>query len=466
MLDKDFMLNGETAQVLYTDIAKNAPIYDYHCHLSAKEIYEDQVFSNISKIFLEFDHYKWRAMRYAGIPERYITGDASDLDKFKMWAKTCERLIGSPLYHWTNMELKNYFGVNEVLKEINAEKIFEHCNNKIASEFLSPVKFITNSNVKLICTTDDPSDDLEYHKLLAAKKDLGFKVLPTFRPDKALNILNEGYIDYLNILSESSSIKITNSYSTLIESLKERIRYFDEVHCKLSDHSLESLSYYPTTEEEVSEIFKRRLNLDKLSLEDTEKFKFYTLKLLAEEYHKKGWVMQLHIGAMRNNNEAMFKKLGPDSGFDVMNDFNIATSLSKLLNKINENSRLPKTAIYTLNPKDNTVLASLPQCFGEDGIRGKVQFGAAWWFNDHKEGIYEHLKFIASQGMLTYFIGMLTDSRSFLSYTRHDYFRRILCSFIGSLVDTQEFENDYKLLKEIVEGICFKNIKNYLELED
>lgn len=460
------MLNGETANILYNDIAKNAPIYDFHCHLSSKEIYEDKVFSNISKVFLEFDHYKWRTMRYAGVPEKYITGNASDFDKFKMWAKTCERLIGSPLYQWTNMELKNYFGVNEVLKESTAEKIYEHCNNEIASKSLSPVKFITNSNVKLVCTTDDPSDNLEYHKLLAEKKSLGFKVLPTFRPDKALNILNEGYIDYLTLLSKMSSIKITSSYSTLIDVLKERISYFHMAGCKLSDHSLESLYYLPTTEEEVATIFKRRLCGEKISIDDAEKFKCYTLQLLAEEYNKRNWVMQLHIGAMRNNNEVMSKKLGPDSGFDIMNDFNVAPHLSKLLGEISLDFGLPKTAIYTLNPKDNIVLSTLPHCFGEDGIRGKVQFGAAWWFNDHKEGIYEHLKSIANQGMLTYFIGMLTDSRSFLSYTRHDYFRRILCSFIGSLVDSHEFENDYELLKEIVEGICFKNIKNYLELED
>jgi glucuronate isomerase len=466
LLEKDFMLNGITAQTLYNDIAKSAPIYDYHCHLSPKEIYEDKVFCNISKIFLEFDHYKWRVMRYAGVPEKYITGDGSDLDKFKMWARTCEKLIGSPLYHWTNLELKNFFGIDEILKESNAEKIYAHCNKKIESESLSPIKFINNSNVKLICTTDDPSDDLQYHKLLTEKKELCFKVLPTFRPDKALNILNEGYIDYLNTLSNSSYIKITSSYATLIEVLKERISYFDDAGCKLSDHSLESLSYFSTTEEEVSEIFKRRLYLDTISLEDAEKFKLYTLKLLAKEYKERNWVMQLHIGAMRNNNETMFKKLGPDSGFDIMNDFNIATSLSKLLNDINENSGLPKTAIYTLNPKDNIVLSSLPHCFGEDGVKGKIQFGAAWWFNDHKEGIYEHLKSIASQGMLAYFIGMLTDSRSFLSYARHEYFRRILCNFIGSLVDNGEFENDYELLKEITEGICYKNIKNYLELED
>lgn len=466
MIDNDFMLNGKTAQVLYNNIAKNAPIYDYHCHLSSKEIYEDKVFSNISKIFLEFDHYKWRAMRYAGIPEKYITGDANDFDKFKMWARTCERLIGSPLYHWTNLELKNYFNVNEVLKESNAEKIYDHCNKKIALECLSPVKFITNSKVKLICTTDDPIDSLKYHKLLAEKSELDFKVLPTFRPDKSLNILSENYSDYLNALSKSSSIKIINSYSTLIEALKERIAYFDDAHCKLSDHSLESLTYFSTTEEEVATIFKRKLCMEELSNDDAEKFKCYTLKILAEEYHKRGWVMQIHIGAMRNNNKTMFNTLGVDSGYDITNDFNIATDLSKLLNDINNDFKLPKTVLYTLNPKDNIVLSTLPHCFAEDNIKGKIQFGAAWWLNDNKDGIYDHLKSIANQGMLANFIGMLTDSRSFLSYARHDYFRRILCSFIGKLVDNQEFENDYELLKEITEGICFKNIKNYLELED
>lgn len=466
MLTKDFMLTGKTARFLYNNIAKNAPIYDYHCHLSSKEIYEDKVFSNISKIFLEFDHYKWRAMRYAGVPEKYITGDASDFEKFKMWAKTCERLIGSPLYHWTNLELSKYFDVNEILKESNAEKIYEHCNKKISSEMLSPVKFIQRSNVKLICTTDDPSDDLKYHKLLKTKKELGFKVLPTFRPDKVLNILSEDYLDYINKLSNSSSINSINSYSTLIDVLKERITYFTEIGCKVCDHSLESLSYLPTTEKEVSEIFNNRLSCKPISLADAEKFKCYTLKILAKEYNKQGWVMQLHIGAMRNNNTSMLEKLGVDSGFDIMNDFNIADSLSKLLNDFNENNGLPKTIIYTLNPKDNLVLSSIPHCLCEDGITGKIQFGAAWWFNDHKEGIYSHLKSIASQGMLAYFVGMLTDSRSFLSYTRHDYFRRILCSYIGSLVDNNEFENDETLLKEIIENICYKNIKNYLSLED
>ena len=464
MLDNDFMLMGDTAKLLYSAIAKNAPIYDYHCHLSAKEIYEDKQFSNISKVFLGFDHYKWRSMRYAGVPEKFITGDADDLDKFKMWARTCERLIGSPLYHWTNLELKSFFGIEKILKEKNAEEIYTICNKKIQEENLSPVKFIENSKVKLICTTDDPADNLEYHRLLASKSGLNFKVLPTFRPDKAVNIQNKDFTEYISKLSAVCSMQI-NNYSDLLAALKSRISYFNEVGCLLSDHSLESLLYISTNENEIEKIFSRRLKGDNLSLEEVEKYKIYTLKQLAKEYHKYSWAMQLHIGAMRNNNEVMFNSIGVDSGFDIMNDFQIAAHLSKLLNDVNTELALPKTILYTLNPKDNPVLSTLPQCFSQDGVPGKVQFGAAWWLNDHKEGITEHLKRLGEQGMLADFVGMLTDSRSFLSYARHDYFRRILCSFIGNLVDEGEFENDNELLKEIIEGICFKNIKNYLGLE-
>jgi glucuronate isomerase len=429
-----------------------------------RRIYEDKVFDNISKVFLGFDHYKWRAMRYAGVPERFITGDASDLEKFQMWARTCERLIGSPLYHWTNMELKNFFNIDETLKERNAKEIYESCNQKIAEEALSPVKFIMKSNVKLICTTDDPIDSLEYHKLLSEKKELNFQVLPTFRPDKAININNDSYLDYLKLLSSSCSIEI-KSYTDLVTVLKSRIEHFHAAGCRLSDHSLESLSYISTSEVEVGSIFNKRLLGFGVSAEDAEKFKCYTMKLLAMEYHGRGWIMQLHLGAMRNNNEVMYNKLGPDTGYDVMNDFNIAPHLSKLLNDMNKEQSLPKTVLYTLNPKDNIVLSALPHCFNEDGVPGKVQFGAAWWFNDHKEGINQHLKAIADQGMLAYFVGMLTDSRSFLSYVRHDYFRRILCSYIGSLIDNNEFDNNEIILKEIIEGICYKNIKNYLALK-
>ncbi|MHB8062164.1 MAG: glucuronate isomerase [Ruminiclostridium sp.] len=464
MLDNHFLLSGKTAELLYDRFAKNAPIYDYHCHISAKDIYEDLEFTDISSLWLGYDHYKWRAMRYAGISEKYITGEEDGLVKFKIWARTCERLIGSPLYHWTNLELKTYFEIDEFLKESNAERIYDYCNNRIKADKLSPVKIIRNSKVKLICTTDDPIDSLEYHRLLSMKDKNNITVLPTFRPDKAMDILDEDFSDYINKLSKSSELSV-ETYEDMMNALRKRIQYFSEVGCILADHSLESLSYFQTDSAEVEKIFSKRLHTEAISDEEAEKFRGYTLRLLASEYRKADWVMQLHIGAMRNTNEVMFKKFGVNTGFDIMNDFQIAEPLSKILNDMDRTNGLPKT-IYSLNSRDNLVLSSLPNCYLEDGIAGKVQFGAAWWFNDHKEGIYSHLRSIANQGMLGYFVGMLTDSRSFLSYVRHDYFRRILCSFIGELVDSGEFENDERILKEIVEGICFKNIKSYLGMGD
>ncbi len=463
MLNNNFILNGKTAKALYEGLAKDAPVYDYHCHLCAKDIYEDEIFTDISSIWLGYDHYKWRTMRFAGVPEEYITGNGDGRTKFKMWAKTCERLIGSPLYHWANMELETYFGVNEVLKESNADKIYDYCNAKIKEDKLSPVKMIQSSNVKLICTTDDPSDSLEYHFLLGKNTDKGFAVLPTFRPDNALKILNDNFVEYIKKLESSSNVKIT-AYKDLLAALKNRIEFFGQAGCVLSDHSLESLIYLPGDFDEAANIFEKKLNGAPVSVEEAEKYKLYTLCVLAEAYKEAGWAMQLHIGAIRSTNDSMLKKAGVDSGFDIMNDFQIAEPLAKLLNDMDKKNALPKTILYTLNSKDNLVLASLPHCFTEDGVPGKVQFGAAWWFNDHKEGITAHLKAIADQGMLAYFVGMLTDSRSFLSYVRHDYFRRILCSFVGDLVDKGEFADDAEILEEIVEGICYKNIVRYLGL--
>lgn len=464
MFDENFMLKGKTAEQLYQGIAKNAPIYDFHCHLSPREIYEDKVFGNISQIFLGGDHYKWRAMRYAGVEERYITGDGDDYEKFQRWAKTLQRLVGSPLYHWTNLELKQFFGITEPLKENNARQIYDLCNQKIKEEALSPVYCIRKAGVKLICTTDDPVDDLQYHKRIAEKKQ-EFMVLPTFRPDKALGIQKDGFPDYMKQLSKVSGTTI-ESYEDLLTVLRGRIAYFDENGCKLSDHSLESLEYIPTSKTEVESIFHKRLSGYGVTPSDAEKFKNYTLQLLAKDYHDRRWVMQLHLGAMRNNNDLMFDKIGPDTGFDIMNDFAVAPHLSKLLGAMNKEEALPKTILYTLNPKDNIILSALPHCFCEDNIAGKVQFGAAWWFLDHKEGMLEHLRTIASQGMLAEFVGMLTDSRSFLSYARHDYFRRILCSYLGSLVDDGEYEKEDTILTELIEGICYKNIMKYLNITE
>lgn len=464
MFENNFMLEGKTACQLYDKYAKAAPIYDYHCHLDAKEIYEDEVFTDISSLWLDHDHYKWRAMRYAGVPEGFITGNEDSKARFKAWAQTCGRLIGSPLYHWANMELHEYFGVEKILTADNAEHIYELCNDKIKREQLSPVKMIQKSRVKLICTTDDPADALEYHRLLKTKEELDFQVLPTFRPDKALNIQKEDFTEYISKLSAACGFDIKD-YQELLQALSGRIRYFKAAGCKITDHSLESLDYYPATLEEVEQIFKNRLSGRLLTKEDEEKYRLYTLLQLAKEYKKENLVMQLHIGAYRNVNEASLQKLGVDAGFDIMNDFRILEPLAKLLNAMDRQDNLPKTILYTLNSKDNLVLSSLPHCFTEAGIPGKLQFGPAWWFNDHKGGIKNHLSCISEQGMLADYVGMLTDSRSFLSYVRHDYFRRILCSFIGELVDNGEFDKNEDLLKSIIEGICYKNIIKYLDME-
>ncbi len=465
MFGNHFLLKGKTAETLYHDVAKSAPIYDYHCHLSAKEIYEDEVFSDISALWLKYDHYKWRAMRYAGVSEELITGKGSNLAKFTAWAKTCERLIGSPLYHWANMELQTYFGVEPLLKESNAEEIYHLCNNKIKQEALSPVKMIQRSKVKLICTTDDPLDDLAFHHLIRQEKKLDFTVRPTFRPDKALNIGKDGFQDYVASLSEVTRLSI-HTYSDFLKAIVDRIEYFCTNGCLLSDHSLESLSYAPTSKEEISDIFLRRIQGAPITKVEAEKFKQHTLVLLAYEYHRVGWVMQLHIGAYRNTNSERFGQLGVDAGYDIMNDFNIMEPLAQMLNEMEGRKGLPKTILYTLNSKDNLVLSALPHCFAEDGIAGKLQFGPAWWFCDNKEEISKHLTAIANQGMLADFVGMLTDSRSFLSYVRHDYFRRILCNYIGELVDNGEFDSDKKVLTSIVEDICYKNIIKYLGMEE
>lgn len=493
MINQQFMLTGATSRKLYEKFAKDAPIYDFHCHLSAKDIYEDKEFSDISSLWLGHDHYKWRAMRYAGIAEEFITGSRTGVEKFKAWAGTCERLIGSPLYHWANMELNTYFGIQEVLKERNAEEIFELCNRKIIKDSLSPVKMIRSSKVKLICTTDDPVDDLKYHKLLKEKysplteipnlpdeeqnlpngklnltketQAPDFKVLPTFRPDKSFQITKAEYLEYVSQLGASCNSAI-HSYKELLAALRQRIRYFAEVGCLLADHSLESLTYLDTTTEEVGEIFARRMKGEPVSQEDAEKFKGHLLVELASEYRSMNWVMQLHIGAYRNTNSVKYHELGADTGYDIMNDFNVVDPLTKILNNMELKGGLPKTILYTLNSKDNLVLSSLPHCFSEDGVPGKIQFGPAWWLCDHKEGILSHLKSIASQGMLADFVGMLTDSRSFLSYVRHDYFRRLLCSYLGELVDNREFEYDEEILGKITSGICYKNIVNYLGLEE
>ena len=402
IINENFILKNETAKKLYHEYAKDMPIIDYHCHLSPKMIAEDYRFKNAYDLFLGGDHYKWRQMRTMGIDEEYITGDADDYEKWVCFAKTMPSLIGNPLYHWTHLELKRYFDIDTTLSEDTAKEIWDKVNEKLSGEGFSCRELIRKSNVEVICTTDNPYDTLDYHKQLI---DFETKVIPAFRPD----------LD--NIKSD----------------ITERMDYFHENGCRLSDHAIDKM------DDDI---------IDKLIF-------------LGEEYAKRGWVWQLHIGALRNNNTRMFEKLGADTGFDSINDFQIAEGLSKILNELDKKDCLPKTIIYCLNPKDNYVLGTMLGNFQRGPAVGKIQFGSGWWFNDNKDGMETQLKALANLGCLGTFVGMLTDSRSFVSYTRHEYFRRILCNLIGEWVENGEYPNDEKALKSIVEGICHDNAAKY-----
>lgn len=462
-MDEDFLLLNDTAVRLYHDYAKDMPIYDYHCHLNPKEIWENKQYNNITELWLYGDHYKWRAMRANGIEEKYITGDADDFEKFKKWASTVPYTIGNPLYHWTHLELQRYFGIYELLNEETAETIWNKANEMLKQEDFTPRGLIKKSNVKLVGTTDDPLDDLRYHEKIKTLDDFDTKVVPTFRPDKGLDINKDTFKDWVNRLEEIRGKEI-NSFEEYLDALEERINYFHERGCRLSDHSFEYVPYRQAHSEKLNEIFSKGRNQENISLEEEEAFKTAVMVFLGKQYAKLGWAMQLHIGAMRNNNTRMFRQLGPDTGFDSIHDHNIAYNLSRFLDALDVENALPRTILYTLNPKDNYVLAAMTGNFQGDGIPGKIQFGSAWWFNDQKDGMEEQMKVLANIGLLSRFIGMLTDSRSFLSYTRHEYFRRILCNIIGEWVENGEVPKDMDFLGKIVQDICFNNAKNYFQM--
>jgi glucuronate isomerase len=457
-MDKDFLLNSETALKLYEDYAKDMPIFDYHCHLNADEIAEDKKYKNITEVWLYGDHYKWRLMRTNGIDEKYITGDASDKEKFLKWAETIPQCMGNPIYHWTHMELKMYFGIEEVFSPKTAEKIWNICNEKLENE-LSAKSIIKKSNVKAIFTTDEPVSDLKSHKKI---KDDSFevKVLPTFRPDKFINIDKTDFKDWVEKLSKVTNKEITN-FNELIDVLKSRVKYFDEVGCKMSDHALDPIVYKDSSTDEVSEIFKKVMNNKSLNIEEIDKYKTKVLVELGKEYKKYNWTMQLHIGVNRNNNTRMFKKLGPDTGFDSIADFQFSQSLVNFLDTLDMTDELPKTILYCLNPRDNEMLATIAGSFQGSGIVGKIQYGPAWWFNDHLDGMKKQIITLANYGVLSRFLGMLTDSRSFLSYTRHEYFRRLLCDIIGEWVENGEVPNDMDSIGNMVMDICYNNANKY-----
>ena len=461
-MDDNFLLSTDTAVTLYHDFAKEMPICDYHCHLNPKEIAEDKRYKNITEIWLGGDHYKWRTMRSFGIEEKYITGDATDYEKFEAFAKVMPYLIGNPMYHWSHLELKRYFGIEETLSQKTCKSIWDRCNEIINSEGFSARAMIKNSNVKYIGTTDDPIDNLEYHIAIAKDESFDCEVRPSFRPDRAVKIHGEGFADYVVKLGEVENTEIKD-YATLLTVLEKRLDFFVENGCNITDHSLERVYFRNTTMEEVDAIFKKALTGETLTIEEIEKYSTLTMISLGRMYSKRGMVMQLHIGALRNNNTRMFKKLGADVGFDSIDDGEVATSLSRLLDSLDITDELPKTILYCLNPKDNEVLGTMLGNFQGGGVAGKIQFGSGWWFNDQKDGMERQMMALSQLGLISQFIGMLTDSRSFLSYTRHEYFRRILCNYIGGLVENGEYPDDMEILGEIVQNICYNNIEKYLQ---
>ena len=455
-MDKDFLLSTEMAKHLYHEIAEDLPIIDYHCHLNPQEIYEDRQFENITQVWLGGDHYKWRLMRSAGVEEKFITGDASDREKFQKWAETIGLAVGNPLYHWSHLELRNYFGYDGILNGDTAEEVWQLCNEKL--KVLSARKLIEGSNVKALCTTDDPADSLEWHKKIAEDESFGVKVLPSYRPDKALGIEKADYLDYLKRLGE------IGSFSQLVEVLKRRLAFFVSFGCRVSDHGMEAVPYAPATADEVEAIFQKRRAGVLPTASEEKQFKTALLLELGREYHRLGVVMQLHFGVTRDNSRRVFRALGPDAGVDSIGDAPSIKELAAFLGALDDTGELPKTILYSLNPNDNAALVTVMGAFQTGEAVSKLQHGSAWWFNDHKAGMIEQLTTLAADGYLAGFVGMLTDSRSFLSYVRHEYFRRILCELIGSWVENGEYPNDESALRTIVEGISIKNAERYFGL--
>ena len=461
-MDKDFLLKSETAQHLYHDYAAVLPIIDYHCHLDPKEIFEDRKFDNITQVWLGADHYKWRLMRSAGVDEKYITGDASDREKFQKWAETVGLAIGNPLYHWSHLELRNYFGYQGILNGDTAEEVWNLCNAKLAEPSMSARNLIINSNVKALCTTDDPADSLEWHQKLAAD---GFevKVYPSYRPDKAINIEKPEYLDYVATLAKAADMEIC-SFGTLVKALVKRLEFFASVGCRVSDHGVDAVPYAACTDEEANAIYQKRVKGEALTAQEIKQFKTALLVKLGREYHRLGLVMQLHFGVIRNNSQRVFKALGPDAGVDSIGDNASIAELAAFLNALDETNELPKTIIYSLNPNDNTAIETVMGCFQTGEAVSKVQHGSGWWFNDQKQGMIDQMTSLANEGFLAGFVGMLTDSRSLLSYARHEYFRRILCNLVGGWVEDGEYPCDEKALKTIIEGISLKNAEKYFDL--
>jgi glucuronate isomerase len=459
-MNNDFLLSTETAQILYHNYAAKVPVLDYHCHINPKEIAEDRKFENITQVWLGGDHYKWRQMRSNGIDEKYITGDASDREKFQKWADTLEKAIGNPLYHWSHLELQRYFGYTGHLCANNAQEVWDLCNAKLQDASMSVRNMIKQSGVTLICTTDDPIDSLAWHKMIADDKDFDVQVLPAWRPDKAMNIEKHDYLEYLDKLSDVSGIPVKD-FTSLKNALINRLDFFSSMGCKATDHALEYVMYKPAPESQIERIFAKRANNIAITREEELQFKTAFMIFVGKEYNKRNMAMQLHYGCKRDNNVFKFNQLGPDTGFDCINNFAPSAEMADFLNSLNSTDELPKTILYSLNPYDNASIGTILGCFQDSTAVGKIQHGSAWWFNDNKAGMIDQMVSLANLGLLGNFIGMLTDSRSFLSYTRHEYFRRILCELIGNWVENGEYPNDRNVLGKMVQNISYNNAVQY-----
>ena len=459
-MDENFLLSTETAQRLFHSYAETMPVLDYHCHISPEEIATDRRFENITQVWLGGDHYKWRFMRSCGVDEAYITGNASDRDKFFKWAEVLGKAIGNPLYHWSHLELQRYFNYHKPLSQNTASEVWELCNKKLAEKDMSARGLIRKSNVTLICTTDDPIDSLCYHKAIAEDQSFSVQVLPAWRPDRSIAIEKPDFAAYMEQLSSVSHIEI-NSFPALCKALKVRLDFFDSMGCVVSDHVLDYVMYAPATEQQADMILKKRLSGAALSQEEILRFKTMLLLFLGREYARRGWVMQLHYGVKRNNNTRLFQAIGADTGYDCIGDQAPAGELADFLNALECTDELPKTILYSLSPNDNAAIETIMGCFQNSQAVSKLQHGSAWWFNDHRPGMEAHLRSLASLGNLSGFVGMLTDSRSFLSYTRHEYFRRILCEYIGTLVENGEFADDEQILSDLVKDISYRNAVAY-----
>ena len=455
----NFLLENKFAEELYHNYSKNQPIIDYHNHLNPQFIAEDKIFDNITNVWINGDHYKWRAMRTLGINEQFITGNGSDKDKFMNWAKTVPYTMRNPLYHWTHLELARYFDINELLNEKSAESIYEQASAKINSAEYSTRNLLTKVNAEFVCTTEDPIDTLEWHQKLAVS-DCKTQVSTAFRPDKAILISNEGYNEYMDTLGQVTGISI-DTYADLCAALKNRIEYFTQNGSKLSDHGLDQIYFENYTESEVKAIFKKKRENATLTNDEALKFQSAILVFLCETYHEFGWVQQFHLGALRNNNARMHSILGADTGWDSIGDYPQAQKLSAFLNALDSKDKLTKTIIYNLNPADNEVMATMIGNFNDGSVKGKVQFGSGWWFLDQKDGMTKQLNALSNMSLISCFIGMLTDSRSFLSFPRHEYFRRILCNLLGDEIKRGELPNDMEWIGKMVSDISYNNAKEY-----